>query len=190
MDKVRLFLAILTIGIVVGPIIGVVYIYRDNLSGLVITPELKKLLSGNLDDGDSGNMSLPSLTDAPIEPPQYNGFQYDPVSRTLNFSFSFTNPFSAGLTLQSIFANVSCTLHGFHLGKANLVNPVSLDLNKRVLISLSATLTQDAVNHLASEHVEADAISVDLTDIRLNVSGIILELDRKITVPDIPLGVG
>jgi hypothetical protein len=183
-DKVRLFLVLLTIGIVVGPIVGVVYIYRDNLSGLVITPELRRLLVGY-----SENYILPGLTDAPIEPPQYNGSQYDPVSRTLNFSFSFTNPFDVGLMLQSMSSNVSCTLHGFHLGEATLVSPVSLGPNETVLIPLSVTLTQDAANHLATEHAEADTISVDLTDIRLNVGGIILDLDRTITIPDVPLGV-
>jgi len=182
-DKLRLFLVLLTIGIVTGPIVGVVYVYRDNLPGLLITPELRSIVGGGSD-----NDSLPGLTDRPLELPQYAGSQYDPASRTVNFSFSFTNPLSVGLTLNSMSANVSCTLHGYPLGEAALASPVQLGPDETALIPLSATWTQDAVNHLAAEHAEASTISVDLTDISVNIGGISVSLNQKITIPDVPLG--
>ena len=39
MNKVKIALTILTIAITVGPLLGVVYIYRDNLVGLVLPPD-------------------------------------------------------------------------------------------------------------------------------------------------------
>lgn len=41
MDKVKIALTILSIAIVIGPLVGVAYVYRDNLLGLVVPPKLR-----------------------------------------------------------------------------------------------------------------------------------------------------
>ena len=58
MDKVKIALTMLSILIVIGPLAGVAYVYRDNLLGLVVPPQIKSLVSG----GDStGSQSQPSF---------------------------------------------------------------------------------------------------------------------------------
>ena len=47
MDKLHLALTILSIVIIVCPIVGAVYAYRDDLAGLVLSPELNILVSGD-----------------------------------------------------------------------------------------------------------------------------------------------
>jgi len=44
MDKVKTALTLVSIAIIVGPIAGAVFLYRDNLLGLVVPPQVKSLL--------------------------------------------------------------------------------------------------------------------------------------------------
>ncbi|MCL4430281.1 MAG: hypothetical protein M1167_05970, partial [Chloroflexi bacterium] len=50
MDKVKAALTVLTVAIVVAPLLGVVYIYRDNLLGLVLPPQINDAKNGGLAD--------------------------------------------------------------------------------------------------------------------------------------------
>ena len=47
MDKVRLALVLITIAITVGPFLGVLIVYRNNLPGLIIPPQMNQLLNGD-----------------------------------------------------------------------------------------------------------------------------------------------
>ena len=71
MDKVKIALTILSVAIVVGPLIGIAFVYRDNLLGLVVPPQIKSLING----GDSNGLTsvgsqfqMPTL----VGDPQYN----------------------------------------------------------------------------------------------------------------------
>ena len=58
MDKVKIALTVLSILIVIGPLVGVAYVYRDNLLGLVVPPQIKNMVNG----GDStGAQSQPEF---------------------------------------------------------------------------------------------------------------------------------
>lgn len=101
MDKVHLALTILSIAIIVGPIVGVVYAYRGNLVGLALPPELKSLASGN-------------YSASRFQPPMRAGQPtYDPVAKTFTFSFKFTNPLQNTISVENISANVICKDHRF-----------------------------------------------------------------------------
>ncbi len=181
MDKVRILLTLITVAIIAVPLVAEVVIYRDNLSGLIIPPEIKNLMNGA---GTGGNGSL---LEAPIEVPQMVSSEYDPISRTVNFSFNFTNPFSLDLTLRSMSANVVCTEHDFPLGKVALATPIQLRGGETALIPVTGTWTEDAVNHFATAHAGEQKISVDLTGMNVDISGITLDLTQRIHVGEIPL---
>ena len=179
MDKVRILLTLITVAIVVGPLVVEVVIYKDNLSGLIIPPEINNLMNTT---GGNG-----SLLETSIEVPQMVSSEYDPISRTVNFSFNFTNPFNFNLTLRSMSASVVCTQHDFSLGKVALVNPIQLRGGETALIPVTGTWTEDAVNHFTTEHPGAQKISVDLTGMNVDISGITLDLTQRIHVGEIPL---
>jgi len=56
MQALKIILVLITIGCIVGPIGAVVIIYRNNLSQMVITPQIKQLTnSGNNNSNNNGN---------------------------------------------------------------------------------------------------------------------------------------
>jgi hypothetical protein len=185
------------------------------LSGLVVPSELKGLTnpgsSLGLSNSDSGNVSLVNgssvvvnmsnasfvngssvsvsvggLSDEPFEASNITTV-VDLISRTVKFSFNFTNPLSIGLSLDSFTADVSCSVHGFGLGSAVLENPVFLKPNATVPVSVVATWTEGAIAHFASAHAGENTISVDLSNINVDLGGISLSLPQKISIPDVPL---
>jgi hypothetical protein len=213
MNLVRLALGVLSVVLFVGPLAGVVFVYRDNLVGLVVPVELKGLVgsgsslglsdlgNGSLVNGSSVvvNMSNASsvngssvsvnvggLSDKPFEASNITTV-YDPVSRTVQFSFNFTNPLSIGLSLDSFTADVSCSAHGFGLGSAVLVNPVFLAPNASVPVLVVATWTDGAVAHFGSSHAGEESIGVDLSNVNVDLGGISLSLPQKISIPNVPL---
>lgn len=179
MEKVRILLTLITIATIAGPLVGELVIYRDNLSGLIIPPEINNLMNTT---GGNG-----SLLGTPIEVPQIVSSEYDPISRTVIFSFNFTNPFNFDLTLRTLTANVVCTQHDFPLGHVALANPIPLRGGETVLIPVTGTWTEDAVNHFSIAHAGAQKISVDLTGMNVNISGITLDFTQRIHVGEVPL---
>ena len=47
MQAIGIVLLLISIGTIVGPIGAVVVMYRDNLPGLVITPQIRDMMNGN-----------------------------------------------------------------------------------------------------------------------------------------------
>jgi len=54
-QKLRIILVLITIGCILGPIGTVAIAYRNNLSQMIITPQLKDLLSGNNNNNNGNN---------------------------------------------------------------------------------------------------------------------------------------
>ena len=99
MDKVKIALTILSIVIVIGPLAGIAYVYRDNLLGLVVPPQIKSMISG----GDStGSQSQPQF-----QPPQLVGQpQYNAQTGAVSVSFNFTNPLTNKISIDKLSAEV------------------------------------------------------------------------------------
>ena len=179
MQKVRIILTLITIITIVGPIATELVLYRNDLSGLIIPPDLLSLINGNVNGT--------AITGQPIKLPQLVNSDYDPTTRTVSFSFNFTNPFKLNLTLNSMTANVECAQHNFALGKMALANPIRLGPDETVLIPVTGSWTEEAMEHFKSEHAGATTIDVYLTELNVDVSGISLKLPDKYPVKNVPL---
>jgi hypothetical protein len=185
LNKVRLVLTLLTVGLTLGPLVFEVYVYRDNLTGLVVPADLSGLMSG-----DYSNSSISGVIDdlnKTVKLPEYVSSEYDPVLGVIKFMFNFTNPFGFDLNLRSMDANVACTIHGFALGKASLFESVNLGSGETGLLPLKLVFTEQALDHLQVEHGNAKTLNVDLSAIKVDVSGVSLSLPQKYTVNDVPL---
>ena len=56
MQVIKIILVLITVGCIVGPIGTVVIMYRNNLSQMVITPQIQQLTnSGNNNSNNNGN---------------------------------------------------------------------------------------------------------------------------------------
>jgi hypothetical protein len=171
-----LILVLINIGAVVGPVAGVGLMYQDNLVGLVVPPEVEKIVSETL----SNSMEF--------ELPKYLDSTYDVALRTASIRFSFVNPFNFDLSINSVSANVECTQHQFHLGQVAFGDPVELKMDQEVIIVIVFSWSQVAEAHFLNEHPQASSVAVDLTNIVIDVSGITVETPERVSLPlEIPL---
>jgi hypothetical protein len=175
LDKVRLILTVITIAINVLPIAGILLIYQNNLLGLVIPPEINKIMNDNpITEESLGNLTLVDS-------------QYDATSRTVALTFKFTNPFKFDLSVNSMFADVQCDAHDFPLGHATISNPVDVRAGETATIDVVGTWTQDAISHFQTAHAGAQNIDIELVGLAINVNGISVQTDERVKIPNFPI---
>src|SRR5271157_1059055 len=98
MNKTKIALTILSIAIVIGPLLGVVFVYRDNLMGLVLPPETSNALNlGNLANLGSNNSQPNFQLFTPTSEPTYNQ-----TTGAFTYPFNFTNPTSNTISLDQL----------------------------------------------------------------------------------------
>jgi len=175
MDKIRLFLILFTLTTTLGPVLGVMILYRNNLLGLIAPPAVAELVSGTF------------VKEGSLEPPNLVSSDYDVKSRTVTLTFNFTNPFNFDLTLKSMSANVECDVHRVPLGVAVLKTPVDVLASETSLITVLCTWTQDAISHFQSSHTGAESIDVDLVGLTIDTSGINIQMKERINIPNVPI---
>ena len=162
MDKVHVALTILSIIILAGPLLGIMYVYRDNIAGLVFTPEIRNLSSG---DFSSSQFQRPVPAGDP---------QYDPASGQYTFSFKFTNPLQNEISVDRITADVYCKDHDVELGSASIDQPMKIAPGETVVLNACGTWTPQALNHFRDYHngPEDDDINISFKDLNVDLAGI------------------
>lgn len=175
MDKIRLLLILITLATIAGPVMGIMVLYRNNLMGLVVPPELTEIAGGTF------------LNNGSLEPPKFMNSQYDLTSRTVTLTFNFTNPLNFDLTIKTMSANIECTLHKLPLGHATIKDPVVILPNETAIITVLGNWTEDAISHFQSAHADAKSIDVDLVGLKIDVSGINIQMKERINVPNVPI---
>jgi hypothetical protein len=213
MDKVRLALVLVTVAITVGPILGIVLVYRDNLPGLIIPPEINQIANSN--GGNPENSSQPGQTDnsngigalaswlssggtipnniSDIIPemPGPEDIQYDPVTRTFTASFQVKNPSPFDMSVKSINGTVECDEHHFPIGPITLKNPVTVKAGGNATATITGQWTQEAIKHLEVAHPQEQSIKCSLVGAvisftTLGISGS-YPSPEPISLGDIPL---
>lgn len=183
MDKVRLALVLVTIAITVGPLLGIVLAYRDNLLGAVIPPESEQLrdIIENFftNPGNQGNSIFP-------EPPGPEDIQYDPTSRTFNLTTKLKNPLPFDVTLNSVSGTLQCDAHNFAMGEMFLKDPVNMKKGETVTATITGQYTEAASAHLATEHSGEQSLAASLVDSTIDVGGIVVQASERISLGEIP----
>ena len=175
MDRVRPLLTLITLAIALGPLAGILIVYQSNLLGLIVPPELMKIMNGNFFTGES------------MQPPKFVGSKYDVSSRTATLTFNFTNPFKFDLTINSMSANVECAVHGVLLGYTVLDKPITVRASETAVVTVTCTWTEDAIRHFQNFHAGAKSIDVDLVGLTIYVKGIIFQMNDRIRIPNVPI---
>ncbi len=175
MQMLGLVLILINIGAIAAPVAGAAIMYRDNLSALVVPPEMNQLIDETEAVGSQ------------IQLPQFVNYTYDQVAKTVTVIFNFTNPFNLNVTINSLAADVVCNEHGVTLGRAGISNPVELNKNVTVFITTFFVWTADAENHFLTEHMGESSIGISLENIVVDISGITVETPSSYNIGNIPI---
>ena len=182
MDKVRIALVLITIAISVGPLLGLVLVYRDNPLGLVIPPEINQLMNG-------GSPSMSDVTENPGQSNQTGGIEdflnsffsngtipsdisdiiseqpetkYDPVTRTFTASFKVKNPLTSDITVNAINGTVECDEHLFPIGPITLQDSVIVKAGGNATATITGQWTREALAHLETAHPGKQSIGCNI----------------------------
>ncbi|MGD0645344.1 MAG: hypothetical protein ABSA75_10605 [Candidatus Bathyarchaeia archaeon] len=175
MNKVKIALTILSIAIVIGPLIGVAYVYRDNLLGLVVPPQVKSLMSG---DSTGSNLQMPTLVGEP---------QYNAQTGALTVSFNFTNSLTNRVSIDKLSADVQSEEDGISLGNISLSQPIQITSGETSTINVSGLLNQAAISQFEAQNPGVNGINISLENVNADVAGINVHMNQVNNVGQLQL---
>jgi len=179
-DRVKFALTILSIMIIVVPLVVEVYVYKDNLEGLVLPPQIKDLMNGgnskssgsSTDPQSSASSSLPNFQmPQPVGQPQY-----DPATGAFNYPFNFTNPLSTQLSLTQLSAQV-VTEDGTPIGNISIPQTISIAPGANSIITVVGNLNTEEVNQLAAQY-QSGNLNIALNNVNVVVGGVSIHMDH------------
>jgi hypothetical protein len=189
-------LVLISIGTILGPVGAVVIIYHDDLTQLIITPEIRDIIDGksslvpnfnqhnNGISNNNGNSDLGGLMN-----PVFVSAQVDEATNTFSITFNITNSLSYDLTLNSFSANVEITENYHPAGIVSLSNPVTVIAGQTSQFTVSGSWTQDAQNYIVTNYPGTTSFEMYLTNASINVNGITIQSPGPIDLGIIPLNV-
>lgn len=202
MKKLKIFLTLLSVLIIVLPIAFEVVLYRDNLLGLIVPPEMINLVNGDSRNGDggnlpsisdnggsliSGNSDISSLLSSGFELPQLVGEpQYNQDTNTLSFTFNFTTPLETSIAVDKLEAGIVSHDGGVFLGNVSLAKPLRLEPGQTIDITVLDALSPEALNYFKTNVIGQNSTNVDFVNLNVDVAGITLHVDRQ-NIGDIPI---
>jgi hypothetical protein len=180
MDKVNIALTILSMVIIIGPLAGLAYVYRDNLVGLVVPPQIKSLVGGV----DSvGTQSQPQFqTPQLVGQPQYNA-----QTGALTVSFNFTNPLTNEVSIDKLSAEVESEEGGVSLGHISINQPIQIAPGETSIINVSGILNQNAISQFEAQNPGVNGINISLANLNADVAGINVHMNQVNNVGQLQL---
>jgi hypothetical protein len=202
MKKLKIFLTLLSVVIIVVPVAFEVLLYRDNLLGLIVPPEMINLFNALSRNGDGGNLlnssdnggslisdnsDISSLLSSGFEFPQLVGLpQYNPDTNTLSLTFNFTNPLETSIAVDKLEAGIVSHDGGVFLGNVSLAKPLRLEPGQTIDITVLDALSPEAINYFKTNVIGQNSINVDFVNLNVDVAGITVQVDRQ-NIGNIPI---
>ena len=170
MQLLGLLLLLLNIGAFAVPMSGVILMHTNDLSELIIPEDIEEIVTNTIGTQES------------IELPQYVSSSIDPITRTAQVVFTFTNPFEFDLTVNMVAANIKCFEHNILLGTAQLDSTVEISPKETEQIIINFVWSPDAETHFLTQHADEVNVDVRLVDLELDVSGVEIEVPEEILI--------
>jgi hypothetical protein len=202
MKKLKIFLTLLSVVIIVMPVAFEVLLYRDNLLGLIVPPEMINLVNSDSRNGDGGNLpnssdnssslisgnnDISSLLSSGFELPKLVGSpQYNPDTNTLSLIFNFTNPLETSIAVDKLEAGIISHDDGVFLGNVSLAKPLRLEPGQTLDITVLDALSPETINYFKSNVIGQNSINVDFVNLNVDVAGITVQVDRQ-NIGNIPI---
>ncbi len=177
MNKVRLALILITVAITIGPILGMVLAYQNNLPGLIIPDKVEQIMSG-IENINPEGIIQQNQTGTP-------DVQFNLQEKTFAVTVRFTNTFTFDIT--SISGPMQCDEHRFALGEVALKNPSTLKAGVTTMATFQGTFTDAAVTHIETAHQGEKSMKVSLASATIKTDGMTIKISEPISLGEIPL---
>jgi hypothetical protein len=197
MQMVGVLLTLLSIVLVAAPVGAVVVIYQNDLTQLVIPPEIHEIINGdssslqvNGDYSVEGNYSIDGGDDSFINDlivPTFVSASIDNDANTFTVVADITNNVKYNFTLNTLTTQVQTTSDHYQLVTVNLSQPVTLVSGQTSRVTIVGSWTQNAEDYFIQNYSGATKISVELINTSIAVNGITVDYPDTITIGDIPL---
>jgi len=187
MQVLGVLLLLISIGLIAAPVGAVVYTYRDNLTGLVVPPEVQGALNGDasfmLNDkvkSIDGYGTDPTDVFSNFVTPTFVDATVDNIQKTFTFRVNVTNPLNYDLTLNELSTDVR-SLEGEILASVNIAQPFIIAAGQSTIVQVNGAWTQ-AGDAFITSHWYDTSITIALADISVDVNGIRVERSEPLTV--------
>ncbi len=186
MQVVGIVLLLISVGLVVGPVGAVVIIYRDDLSGLVVPPQIRSAINGDTSFILNDNVNSVSGNDDPnsilndFVTPTFVSANVDEAAHTFSVTVNVTNPVNYDLTLNTLTTEVQ-TPDGQQLAAINIANPTTIPLGQSTIVQVDGTWTQAGENFITA-HAQDSQVTLALANMVVDVNGIRVERENPLTV--------
>ena len=190
MQAIGIVLLLISIGTVVGPVGAVVVMYHNDLTQLVIPPQIRDLMNGNSGlipqgssdgSGDGGISGLVSPTLVSV--------QSDPATQTFSAVFEITNPTNYDLTLNSFSANALMTEQQIPAGSISLANPVTAPAGQTTQLTITGQWTQQIQDYMTTNYPVMTSVEIYVKDVVININGVIVESSGITDLGNIPFDI-
>jgi hypothetical protein len=185
MQALSIVLVLISVGALLGPVAAVIVIYHDDLSQLVIPPQIRDILKGNSTLIPTGGSGMGELFNPVVENAEINT-----ETRTCTITLKVTNGLGYDLTVNSINATVEITQNHYPAGTISLSSSVILPAGETSRLTIDGAWTQDAQNYIDANYPGAASIDAYLADTTIDVNGIIFQMSESIDVGSISIGGG
>ncbi len=199
MQVVGVLLLLLSVGLIVGPVGAVLVFYRDDLSQLVIPPNVQGLIYGdtsyllnssntnfgqeyghgydNYSASIMGGMIMPKIVNITV----------NQTARTFVVVVNVTNNLVHNLTLNNLTTTIQTNQDHYTLITISLKEPVTIVSNETSPVTVIGYWTQTAEDYLKANHSGTSLIGLELVNVRVEINRLSIKLAGPIDVGDIPL---
>jgi hypothetical protein len=195
MQVLGIVLILISLGTTVAPVAAALVIYRDDLSQLVITPQLRDIMNGNSailpaanNNNDNGNQNgnVDDQGLAGLINPTLVSVQSDIAARTFSAVFSITNPTNYDLTLNSFSANALMTEQQIPAGSISLTSPVSAPAGQTTQVTMSGQWTQQIQDYMLTNFSSMNSVEIYVKDVVIDVNGVTVTSSGIMDVGNVP----
>ena len=171
------------------PMLATVLAYQNNLSGLIIPPQLADAMSGN---GQAMQQVLPDFSNmSDVKPVYNNDLQFNPETGSFSFSVSMESPLKTPITFNSLSTTITDE-NGTVLGNVNLAHPIAFTPGENSSIPIEGALSQELITLLEEQGVDLsnpdfnpenlqginlDMNKIHFTNVNINIGGTIIHVD-------------
>jgi len=182
MNTVKIALTLLTIAITVGPLVYVVFIYRDNLIGLVLPPQFANLgqnLGQNMSNGNLSSSQF-NITGSDFQMPQLvSAPQYNPDTGEFSLSLNVTNPLTNELSIDQLSVQIQSKDNNALVGNISIPQPINIQPGESSIINVTGIMPQDMFNQISGQNTgNIDVNNIILKNLNVVVGGIKIHFDE------------